>query len=219
MKTKLFIFSIAIFASALSIQADQQEEEFARYTKTNTVPITAKLTFFLSSRQYGYFPAMQFKSDELINWGICQNPMRARDTNGVPATNGVFIRYLLFPSGQSFDSRMLDDKGGEVPKIQDKDKYTSSTSISPPENLDDFKKFRKVLIMQGTENTLPLFRPDEMFVITNKGVYTLEIRMRICVPVTNSVPDYKAMQNTEKFFCPPYGIVVSEPLRVKVIKE
>ena len=38
-----------------------------------------------------------------------------------------------------------------------------------------------------------LFQPNEMFVITNKEVYELEIRMRICVNMTNNVPDYELM--------------------------
>ena len=38
-----------------------------------------------------------------------------------------------------------------------------------------------------------------MFVITNKGIYDLVVKFRICVAMTNRVPDIKAMTNVNSF--------------------
>jgi hypothetical protein len=65
-----------------------------------------------------------------------------------------------------------------------------------------------------------MFRADEMFVITNKGVYELEVRMRICVPLTNGVPDTNAMASFLRHTSlDGYGVVESSPVRVEVIKK
>lgn len=72
----------------------------------------------------------------------------------------------------------------------------------------------------GGHDTRALARPDELFVIKDKGVYQMEVRIRICVPTTNNVPDFAMMTNgnallTNRYFC----VVTSAPVRVNVIKE
>lgn len=47
------------------------------------------------------------------------------------------------------------------------------------------------------------FRPDDYFVITNKGVYTLEAQIRVWTQRTND----------------QYGVVLSQPVRVQVEKR
>ena len=42
----------------------------------------------------------------------------------------------------------------------------------------------------GGHEDRALARPDELFVIKDKGVYQMEVRVRICVPTTNNVPDF-----------------------------
>ena len=64
-----------------------------------------------------------------------------------------------------------------------------------------------------------LFVPQQMFEITNKGTYNFEIRMRILVPASNGVLNIGTMMNaTNVIFANELGMVVSEPLRVKVTK-
>ncbi|HEY5346411.1 MAG TPA: hypothetical protein VIK62_08720, partial [Verrucomicrobiae bacterium] len=70
-----------------------------------------------------------------------------------------------------------------------------------------------------------LFRPDDVFVITNKGVYELEVRTRLYVIMTNGIPDVSAMFDGRNAtgrglpFIKDFGVLTSPPLRVKVIKE
>jgi hypothetical protein len=64
-----------------------------------------------------------------------------------------------------------------------------------------------------------LFRPEEMFEVTNPGVYEMQFRMRICILFTNGAPDYSVMTNSHKFFpATNLDILTSPPLRVGVIK-
>jgi len=69
------------------------------------------------------------------------------------------------------------------------------------------------------QDSRPLFRAEDMFVITNKGTYVLQVQMRIAVPMTNGIPDCEAMVDTHKFFNSNLGIVTSAPVRVQIIKE
>lgn len=77
---------------------------------------------------------------------------------------------------------------------------------------------KQVPLRQYMAKASSLFRPEDMFVITNKGVYDLVVRMRICVAMTNGVPDYKAM-TSKGFPREPLGVAVSSPYRAKVIKR
>ena len=53
----------------------------------------------------------------------------------------------------------------------------------------------------------------------------MEIRMRLCVIMTNGIPDLKAMVDWRNVtgrgvpFVKDFGVLTSPPLRVKVIKE
>ena len=72
----------------------------------------------------------------------------------------------------------------------------------------------------GGHEDRALARPDELFVIKDKGVYQMKVRVRICVPTTNNAPDFTMMTNenallTNRCFC----VVTSGPVRVNVIKE
>jgi hypothetical protein len=95
------------------------------------------------------------------------------------------------------------------------------TFVKPPgqpKNEEDLWDFANDGIRRGVLHDF--FRPDELFVITNKGVYGLEVRMRICVPMTNGVPDTNAMLDYRKVsYMTNCGVVESPPLRVKVIKD
>ena len=112
------------------------------------------------------------------------------------------------------------------------EKTKAGTAISQPVNpstygrsMEDHLIGRDVddLLFQGVKNNdncYALFRPDEIFVITNKGIYDLSISMRICVPMTNGVVDTNALMNFHaRAHSRNFGVVESSPLHVKVIKE
>lgn len=209
MNNKILILVFTVLSAVPSILA-QRQVGCVRYSETNTVSAITNIKFFLTSRRADLFPAMEFKPNDLIFAGVCQPP------GTIESTNRQFDRFLLFPNGQSFEYSMFDAHGKEVPKRHGQKKIED---VVPPDNYDDFKKFKAVLLGTGEGHSLPLFRPDQMFEITNSGTYTIEFRMRILVSTTNGFPDYRVIQNLKQYYHPPYGMVVSEPLRVKIINE
>jgi hypothetical protein len=211
MKNKFLLFFAIIFATVSGLRAGPLEEAATHYTSSNTVTITTNLMFFLSSQNHGGFPAMEFKSDEPLVRGIAANPLY---TTG---TNYMYVTYLGFPFNQTFDFHLSDDKGVEIQKT--KQGVANSHLAQIPTNMSELDKLKSVIVRQNGVIIHALFRPDEMFLITNKGEYTMEIRMRICVQMTNGIPNYEVMQNLKKYPHEPYGVVVSEPLRLKVIKN
>jgi hypothetical protein len=70
-----------------------------------------------------------------------------------------------------------------------------------------------------------LWKADDVFLITNKGVYELELQKRIYVMMSNGVPVEAAFTNAENFTYPipvhpeKFGIFTSPPIRVRIIKE
>lgn len=193
---------------AAILRADPLQDFAKQLTSSNTVTITTNLLFYLSSDGD---PANQFKSDNSIRYNVCPNPFY---TSG---TNYMWVQFFLFPLNQAFDFRLLDDKGNEVQKT--KLGVANGQPAHLPTTMHEFDQLKYILRRQNEAIRGSLFRPDEMFMITNKGVYTMEVRMRICVQITNGVPDYQVMQDKSQFPHGPFGIVVSKPLRVKIVKE
>ncbi len=182
---------------------------------TNAVPLTPCLTFFVQNG-WGIGQTNQFKSDEMIDRTILVNGTNISNGHGLWAgTNIITFRYM--PSyAQFYDFRLFDYKGQEVVKSEKGLAYSELPET--PNRFNLYSKFKFHPIKAG--DTREMFRPDDMFLITNKGVYELEVRIRICVPMTNGLPDTNAMmnllRNTE---AENFGIVESAPVRVKVIKE
>lgn len=198
MKTQYWLLSVLLFYTLIL-------NGMAEPPKA-TVPFTANLTFYLV-KYGGDIAATQFDSDEMI--------LRAFAANG---TN--IVNYRNLPDWfQSFDFKLLNDNGQEIPKT--KDGRARSKPPRQPKDYSDLNRNFKIQGIPGNKVDLrELFRPDEMFVIANKGVYQLEIRARICVPMTNGVPDTNAMLNFKMAgFAKNCGVIESPPLRVKVIKE
>jgi hypothetical protein len=172
---------------------------------TNSVFVTRNLIFYLSSATHGGYPAAQFKSDEMI-----ERAFIGTDTN--------YTYYRILPFDQSFDFKLTDEKGQMVQKTE-KGSAMGKPSV-PPKSRGEINKFKGEVVRQDMAEDRLFFRPDEMFVITNKGIYDLEVRIRVCVPTTNDVPDFAAMTNGYSFFgSKSFGVLTSPPLRVKVIKE
>jgi hypothetical protein len=193
MKTTLFLLCAMVPTSALSGNAS---------SITNAVPVTTNLIFSLDGKDG--FPKSQFKSDELVN-------------SLLVGTSTNYIKFLVFPFDQAFGFELYDDQGRELAKTERG--LANSKSASPPTNMSELNKLASRVLWRDKGDFRALFRPDDMFVITNKGVYDLEVRIRLCVPMTNGVPDYEAMNLNKWFSNTRYGVIISDPVRVKVIKE
>ncbi len=155
----------------------------------------------------------QFKSDEIIRYMFMG-----------PSTNVIYLRK--FPSG-NFDFHLFDKNGKEVSKTKAGLALTG-TPPKPTENDLRFWRtsgFRPFFIGDGGVSQNPLFRPDDIFMITNKGDYELEVQARLYVIMTNGIPDVTAMLDGRNAtgrglpFFKDFGILTSPPLRVKIIKE
>ena len=195
MKTKLSFLCGVIFMASLNVKAE---------TITNGVYATTN--FILSLNGKRGLPQPMFRADELIYISVI-------------GTSTNPIEYRVFPFDQGYAFLLFDEKGREVPKT--KKGLANSKPAHPPKNMREWDAFKLRVVRQNASDDRALFRPDEMFVITNKGSYALEVRMRIFVPTTNGVPDYKAMKipSEPHYSNTHFDAVVSAPMRVTVIKE
>lgn len=110
-------------------------------------------------------------------------------------------------------------RGEEVAKTA-RGRANSGQKATPPNGMSDRNKFKPQVVFKG--DLRQLFRPDEMFKIKRPGVYELEVRMRLCMVMTNGILDFEAMTNMHKFgFAPAssFGVITSPPVRVQVIKD
>jgi hypothetical protein len=203
---KTICFFLAILTFVLSAPASEI---------TNSVNIITNINLVFSLKSSGAVDSQsQFKSDEIIDCMLIG-----------PSTNVVYLRK--FPSG-NFDFHLFDGGGKEVSKT----KAGIALTGTPPKpttrgDIMSWKTSRFVPFMVGDKvvNQNPLFRPDDIFVITNKGIYELEVTMRLCVIMTNGMPDLTAMVDGRNAtmrglpFIKDFGVLTSPPLRVKVIKE
>ena len=176
---------------------------------TNSVHITTNLVFSLHGwKTIG--PQSQFNSNEEIVWGLIGT-----------STNNIGYRH--FPSG-NFNFHLFAENGKEVVKTKTGIALTD-TPLKPTEADIVYRRYPSNSVDNKGGEYRKLFRPDDIFVITNKGVYELEVQMRLCVIMTNGAPDLKAMINWRNVFPHGYpyvtnfGVLTSPPLRVKVIKN
>lgn len=202
-----------LFAEPLS-EAMEPYSQLEELSTTNAVSITSNLVFFLSSDFHHGGVASEFRAHERILHGVGVRPLRAI------GTNLIHVKYFALPFSQSFDFKLFDSDGREVEKT--KAGLANSEPARSPQNVTELNSLKLQIIRQESVKVRELFRPDEMFAMTNKGTYELVIRRRICVPITNGLPDIRAM-----VFSPGqnprhngnYHVVVSSPLRVKVVKD
>jgi hypothetical protein len=186
------LFPVVFLAVALSSKAD---------STTNSVCVATNFRFFLCSSRHPA-PQSQFRSDEMIIY-----------TLAAAGTNTVYHRRL--PTEQAFDFKLLDERGQEVPKT--KLGLKDSQPVNAPKTRWGVFKLKPQAVDYEPRQ---LFRPAEMFLITNKGVYELQVRVRLCVPMTNGVPDSGGMLSNHDFVVSKqFGVVVSELVRVKILKE
>jgi len=179
---------------------------------TNSVNITTNVVFRLT-RPGDDSLQSQFKSDEQIDYML-----------NALTTSDVYLRQ--FPYG-NFDFHLFDEAGREVSKTQAGLGFTRTPPKPTKDDLGDWKTSHVYPFSTCKKGGYyrSLFRPDNMFLITNKGVYELEVRIRLCVKMTNGLPDLKAMEDglnaTSRSlpFVNDFGVLTSPPLRVKVTKE
>lgn len=168
---------------------------------TNTVPVTEKLFFSLRKR---FDPlSNEFSASESIGYVITAS-----------ATNHEIV-YRYFPAERSYVFRLLEANDTEVKKTARGLEYSNTPHI--PTNIVESSKLRGYDMSRGGD----LFRPDDMFVIKNKGQYELEISVRLWVQTTNTGAPNELSQFTQPGIGTNYqfGVVTSPPVRVKIIKE
>jgi hypothetical protein len=127
---------------------------------TNGVNITTNVVFRLT-RPGDDSLQSRFKSDEQIDYMI----------NG-PTTSCVYLRQ--FPYG-NFDFHLFDEAGREVSKTQAGLDFTRTPPKPTKDDLRDWKTSHFYPFSTGKKGGYyrSLFRPDDMFLVTNKGVYEL----------------------------------------------
>ena len=184
--------------------------ETHRSQPTNPVFVTSNLLFSVSSRDYHLYPATEFKVNDELIWGLEGN-----------ITN--FIWYRRFPAG-NFDFHLFDESGKEIPKTKAGLAYTGIPKKPTRYDLTCTRKYYGNFVNSEGGEFRRLFRVDDMFNVTNTGSYTLEVKINLCVIMTNGAPDISAMLDARNIlpssykFADTFGVLTSPPLRVRITK-
>jgi hypothetical protein len=177
---------------------------------TNTVSITTNMLFYLETQTSPPGAVSRVHSYDRIDYMLIGTE-----------TNPVYYRH--FPAG-NFDFHLYDSNGVEVAKSK-ATQYISGSASKPSRYDLMSRSYLPYLTHSGAGEFRGLFTPDDVFQIRNSGIYDLEIRIRLCVIMTNNVPDVRAMLDGRNIlpsgypFARDFGILESPPLRIKVIKE
>jgi hypothetical protein len=177
---------------------------------TNSVNITTNLEFYLTAMKTAG-PESLFKSDDLIYAGLL-------------GTSTNYIYYRHFPSG-NLDFHLFSTNGEEIPKTKAGLALSGKPHKPSEHDLFSSRQFVGYFVDNKGGEFRERFRPDEIFMITNKGTYDLVVQTSLCVIMSNGIPDQSAMIDARNVtgrgfpFAKDFGILPSPPLRVKVIKE
>jgi hypothetical protein len=169
---------------------------------TNTASITTNLFFYFRGGT-NYHEHGRFSSSDWISYTIVSRDKKPE-------------LFRSFPLTQAFDLKMFDEAGKPVPKTMMGLSWTGE--VKPPTTRREVRRLHG----RPSGETYFLFRPDDLFVLTNKGIYDLEARLTIWGRTTNNVPDIEPwllLQKTPIETNLHYGVVVSELLRVKIVKD
>lgn len=160
---------------------------------TNRVEITPRMSFELLKNKG------LIRGDSLV----FTNLFESSDKITYLVTNRstqAFSMARILPREKQFEFHLFDREGKEVEKSATGLKNTKDVVLTEtPRTL----KLRFRPMMPGGGLFDHLFVPDDYFVITNKGIYTLEVRIRLWTQKTNG----------------QYGVVVSRPVRVQIEKH
>ena len=105
------------------------------------------------------------------------------------------------PQDQSFVLELRDPKGNPMPKTRFG--TDNSKTVDPKKQHPWELKVKLGGITPTSGLVRSAFRPEDVFVMSNKGVYTLEAQIRVWTQKTNG----------------QFGVVLSQPVRVKVEKR
>jgi hypothetical protein len=189
MKHKIKLLGL-LFALASSARAAEV---------TNTASITTNLFFYFTAGT-NYLDHSKFPSSDMIRYTIASRDKKPE-------------LFRIFTTRQAFGLKLSDASGRPVPRT--KFGLLWGQPVDPPKSTREATR----LYPRPAGETYFLFRPDDLFVITNRGTYDLEVRLTLWARTTNSVPDIEIWSIENPKANLHYGVVVSEPLRVKVIKQ
>ena len=128
-------------------------------------------------------------------------------------TNSIFCRTV--PWTRALIYRLDDQAGRRMRKTELG--YKTGPPARVPEPLDVAPRSDGTLAPLRYE----LFRPVDVFVVTNRGVYDLNLKIRVNVKIP---PDLMTNRGSVDLGCTAgpkshYGIIPSGPLPVKLIRE
>jgi len=192
-------FNICLIILVLSLRTVSGE--------VNAVQVTTNLLFSLHSREKKG-PQSEFKSNDEIIWSLI-------------GTNTNRIWYRHFPAG-NFECHLFDQNGNEMPRTKAGLDFLTFPPKPTEYDLAMTKKFVGYSVNNDHGEFRRLFRPNEIFVITNNGIYTLQVQLRLCVIMTNGSPDLTAMIDGRNIngrgfkFAKDFGALTSAPVRVTI---
>jgi len=146
---------------------------------TNHVEIKPGFYFELLNSKCA--PCSLFKSSEEIDCVLA-------------TTGNQFFYAKRLPREQTYVFDLLDSAGNKLPKTP-----VGAANSQPIDN----SKAHRGHGFGGKYVAMVLFKPDDFFVITNAGVYTLQVQMRFWSEITNK----------------QYGVVTTPPVRVQVVRQ
>jgi hypothetical protein len=207
MKIKQYLLSFMVFIVCAGVKGD---------TITNGASVTTNLIFSLNQDAGPHCFTNQYNSSELIDYTLLTIGQEGKifDRQS-PSTPEVFFRML--PKNQSFEFHLYDDQRREVSKT--KIGVELSQPVHIPGSSGDVTGMMGKIAPVGAFH---VFRPEDVFVMTNKGIYELELKLRIWAQTTNtSGSNYEVIGHFDKRIGTNahFGIVTSAPARVKIIKE
>lgn len=166
---------------------------------SNTASITTNLFFYFTAGT-NYLEHSKFHSGDLIRYTIASRDNKPE-------------LFRCFPAHEAFDFKLFDESGKPIPKTK-LGLLWGQAGESP-------KTMRAVSRLHGRPagETYDLFRADDLFFITNTGIFDLEVRMRLWAQTTNNVPNLEPWRIRGPRTNINYGLVISEPLHVRIVKE
>lgn len=207
MKIKLYILFLAMLGFFAKAAPD---------TITNSGLLTTNLIFTLNQDSGLHCFTNLYHSGEMIDYTLLTIDQKGRVFNReVTGTPEVFFRRL--PENESFEFHLFDSNGREVQKT--KRGIELSARVKVPESVKDVTRLEGRYAPVGAFH---VFRPEDTFVLTNKGMYELEICLRVWAQVSERcVTNHEIIGHFDKRIgtnaC--FSVVTSTPARVKILKQ
>lgn len=160
---------------------------------TQRVEITPRMSFELA-KNTGQSPTASLVFTDRFE---SSDPIFYQITN---TSAQVLNLARILPREKQFEFHLFSRDGKEIQKTEMGLKNSKVVALTEtPRQL----KLRFCPMKPGGGLLDHLFVPDDYFVLTNKGIYTLEVRIRLWTQKTNG----------------QYGVVISPPVRVQIEKH